>query len=344
MVYLVGTHSFLLAVELNKEWGVEDYTVIDTGHHYGLALCDGAGEFLAKRPATGGREVTIYSGEKPYSKTGARTVDGVLRSHQMAIANGGLYIANSGFNSVVFEDFSRGVRHEFHVNGFDYDHNHVNSVFPCADEVYVLLHNLRRLRPSQVLLLRHDINKGFEWEATTDLWHSGCHNVFVDDRFMFYNSSQNGEFVAVDLDSQQVVHSVPYSGHTKGLSVVGDHFVIGVSEHAERDARNRTRAYLSVIDRQDLAPIARIDLNFDDLPHPPGNVNEVRALSAHDEAHARQTALARDWGSLQLSRKSRFGYLVAASGIWRHGMKRIPRRIKRRFSRKPEQSESEIRE
>lgn len=47
MTFLVASHSFLIAVELDAAWQVRHHYVINEGHHYGLALFDDAAKILA---------------------------------------------------------------------------------------------------------------------------------------------------------------------------------------------------------------------------------------------------------------------------------------------------------
>lgn len=332
MKFAVSTHSFLLAVEVDASWRVTDASVLNTGPHYGLALDPQNSRFLAKESMHGGREMTWYGLSNPHEEIARDPYPDMVRTHQMAIANGGLYVANTGFNSVVWTSYDTGVRHEYHVNGAREDVNHLNSVFVSGNQIFALLHNLHGLKLSQVVVLEHDPESGFSYVGESDLWHSGCHNVFVDEHRLYYNSSQDGKFVAVDLDGERVDDMVDFVGHTKGLAVTADHFFIGVSQHAEREERGRTQANIKVVDRASLREVGDIDLSLDVLPHPAGNVNELRILDLADHGHVRTERLERDWSSVSLSRTQPLEYIGARAKIAAMGVQRFPKRMKRRIN------------
>lgn len=66
--------------------------------------------------------------------------------------------------------------------------------------------------------------------------------------------------------------------------------------------------YLAVVDRCSLSILAVIDLNFPDLPHPIGNINETRCLSGGELAQSRPTPLNVDWSAIRLARNNLFSY------------------------------------
>ncbi|MCX7853790.1 MAG: hypothetical protein N2383_13565, partial [Caldilineales bacterium] len=156
----IATHTRLMVVTLDATWQLRSYRVLATGHHYGIALPDGDGRsFLAK---SDDRALTCYE----------RTADGWTATgvvpfrrrvgyvHQIAHANGGLYIANTTHNSVVYQDDAGRVEHEYHFYGRHDGRHHVNSVYPGPDAVLVLLHNKGRA-PSQAVLCAHSPTTGF---------------------------------------------------------------------------------------------------------------------------------------------------------------------------------------
>ncbi len=342
--YLVGTHSFLFALDLDANWQVEGYRILHDGHHYGIAFYEDNGrKFLAKQPHSSGNEVNLFEAQPPYEHLGTRAFEDISKSHQMSVANGGIYITNTGCNSIVYYSMDGETRHEYHINGAKHDRNHVNSVFPCGNQVYALLHNSFR-RVSQLVVLEHAPETGFTLRHMLDLWNEGCHNIYVEEDLLYYNSSQTGQFVAVDLKTEKVIQKLRYpesaSGkfvldthdhHTKGMAVTEDHVVVGFSQQASREARRRTRGHLAVIDRHSLTTQAIIDLNFPDLPHPAGNVNEVRCLSEPDLGQANANPLAVDWGQLKLARRNGLEYartnaLVVVRNLGKVG-KKVTERI-----------------
>lgn len=299
--YAVATHSFLVVVSMTDQYRVADYEVLNgPGHHYGIAL-EGESErsFLAKHRST---ELMRFNTDSPFGRRETVTLGGGLRAvHQIAHANGGVYIANSYYNSLVFEAPDASVRHEYFFNGHNEDVNHVNSVFPCGRQVFALLNN-RGKRPSEVAVLEHDQNYGFRLVGVMSLWHTGCHNILVKNGILYYNASAQGRVVAVDVASQRRLAEVAFSGHTKGMSLREAKLVIGVSDVAPREARRTSRGHLAVLRASDLSLERVIDLNFPGLSQPIGNVNEVRCISGGELGHASREPQKGEWSTLSLAR------------------------------------------
>ncbi|RME47959.1 MAG: hypothetical protein D6791_04550 [Chloroflexi bacterium] len=283
MKLIVSTHAKLLALDLDRHYQLANCRVLSTGHHYGIALLpQNTGSkyaFLAKH---NDRVLTRYEGGSNFVVSDSVKFAGhVGYVHQIAYVNGGIYIANTERNSVVFQGLSVDVYHEYHFYGKHDDFNHVNSVFPCGESVAVLLHNRGRA-PSEIIVLDHARNRGFVPKKRIELKHWGCHNVFFDAGHLYYNASQDGRFVVVDLHSKRIVRTLRFPGHTKGLAASDTLLIIGYSEHAVREARASTKGYLAVVDRMSLDVLAIVDLNIE---APTGNVNEIRLLSPPDQAH-----------------------------------------------------------
>lgn len=321
--YVVATHSFLVHVTLDDDHDIVDHRLLHgTGHHYGIGLePDGTGTFLAKHRST---ELMRFRADEPYDRMETIPFPGRFKAvHQIAVHNGGVYLANSHYNSLVYRTLDGSVQHEYVFNGIDEDVNHVNSVFPCGDQVFALLNN-RGKRPSEVAVLHHG-DDGFTLTGLMMLWHTGCHNILLHDGILYYNASAAGRVVAVDLDRQRIIREVEFPGHTKGMSLRGDELVIGYSDVAAREARRTSRGHLAVLRAGDLEVIrGEVDLNLPSLPHPIGNVNEVRCLSGGELGHARATALDGDWGSIRLARSGALSWLRAVGNVSRN---RVQRRL-----------------
>jgi hypothetical protein len=297
MRYLVSTHSFLIALTLDEDWQVQAHHVLARGHHYGVALLD-KDKFLAKHD---NKELWLYSSEESfdvvdkmplYKETG--------QVHQIACQHGGLYIANTEYNNILFQPLENSAVQQYHFEDVSYDLNHFNSIFPCGDRVLALLHNHGK-KESEIAILKHNLTSGFVLEKKLSLWHQGCHNIFVDDHYLVYNASAAGKFVVVDLHKEKISHQLTFPGHVKGLSVMPGYYVIGYSDHVSRDQRYTSKGHLAVIDRKTFTVVATIDLNFSSLPHPVGNVNEIRCISGEELGHARTTWVEIDWSSMKLS-------------------------------------------
>lgn len=296
MRLVVSTHAKLLVLDLDPSYQILNYEELSSGHHYGVALLSGESQsFLAKH---NDRMLTRYRGNTSRSKDGMIEFRGrVGYVHQIAYANNGLYIANTTYNSIVFQDLSGETYHEYHFYGREDDHNHVNSVYPCGKLVVVLLHN-RGKQPSEVVVLEHSRTQGFTLKERIGLKHWGCHNVFIDGKMMYYNASRSGKFVVMDIDERQVIRTIPFPGHTKGLAASKNHLIIGYSDHTNRENRAAAKGYLAILDRQKHSLISTIDLNMNGSI---GNVNEIRLLDPEDEAHTGEESAISSLSSFSLS-------------------------------------------
>ncbi|NUQ36316.1 MAG: hypothetical protein HUU23_00660 [Caldilineales bacterium] len=316
MQFVVSTHSRLLRIDLDAHWRITDMAVLADGPHYGIALAPQPLPGIIAKSNT--CDLTAYDlsqdanrAQMPVPHTNNDHI------HQIAFARDGLYIANTFYNSLTYQTLDGSIRHEYAFNGHRTDINHVNSVYPCGDLVLVLLHN--RSQPSQIAVLEHDLARGFAAREMIRLPHNGCHNVFVDQRYLYYCASGVGHFVVVDLRKKQIKLDLPFAGHTKGLSVTEDHIVFGLSEHAKREARLTSRGQLVVVDRCRLAICSMIDLNEQGAV---GNVNEIRCLSEPELAHTGHYEHARALGSFVV----RPPHSLAAS------LARLTARIQRRLT------------
>ena len=320
MDFLVGTHSFLLRVELDEQWRLRNLAVLDTDNHYGSALLGGGRVLVAKR--SGGKldppVFGVHGGEPLSFQAGA-----VADVHQLAAGNGGVYVADTGHNRVLFVPLCGGAAREYRIGDGTGDVNHVNSVYPCGPQLFALLHNLGR-DDGELLVLREAGDGSFAPEGRLKLWHRGIHNVFVDGARLYYNASRDGRLIAVDLRSEQVAARSPrLSGHNKGLAVVRDVLVVGVSDHAPGHLRPMARGRLAVLDRATLRLRAMVDLEVGSRPV--GNVNEVRCLSEPDLGHAGPGPFELPWATMRLSSGDRVHH-------WRKRLLVWPRRARRRLA------------
>lgn len=318
---VVATHARLMVVTLDATWHIRSRQVLATGHHYGIALPDGDGRsFLAK---SDDHALTRY--ERTSAGWTAAGIVPLRRQvgyiHQIAHANGGLYIANTTYNSVVYQDDAGQIEHEYHFFGRRDGRHHVNSVYPGPGFVFVLLHNKDR-RPSQVILCAHSPTTGFRPVLTLGLAHFGCHNVFVDHHYVYYNASRAGRLVVVNRSQSAIVRELTFPGHVKGLAATDGHLIIGYSDHAPRHHRSASKGYLVVIDRAGLEPVAIVDLNDEGSV---GNVNEIRCLSHLDHAHATTDASLTNLPAFCLLRET----------FWQRAYRLFLTALRRRLARKP---------
>jgi hypothetical protein len=335
MKYIISTHSFLILVNFSEDWDIQDYQVLSKGYHFGISvqncLMKKNGDMVSAESNQSIDTLTVYRGGKSgveqnemsllTFKTNGEVVSNVPISgnlgdvHQLAYANGGIYIANTRYNRITFQSLDSNFCQEYAFHGLDYDRNHINSVFPSGNQIFVILHNLA-YSESELAILYHDPISGFELKHVLSLWNVGCHNVFVDGDYLFYNASQKHHFVVVDLKNDRIAKRISFTGwHTKGISVTDKYIVVGLSEHTFRDKRLLAQGKLAVMDKNSLSTLRIVDLDFPDLPHPIGNVNEIRCLSEVEMAQARPSETRINWGKLKFAKQNRVSHSLNRARI-----------------------------
>jgi hypothetical protein len=297
MKLLVSTHSFLLEVVLGTGFDLKSITPI-AGYHYGIC------RWPEGRVATMTREenaMTVYSCSDENSsleKQAEFIPAGEYKDvHQIARQGKFVLVANTGFNEIsLIEDGKCSGGHRF--GGFSTDVNHVNSVFPIGEtKMLVMLHNGGKTR-SEVCVLEY-VNGAIKETARFPTWDTGCHNIFTDGKIITYNASGRGDFVVIDIATQSVINRRRFPGHTKGLAVTNDHYIVGYSEYAKRAERSASNGYLAFVNRKSLRIDATIDLNR--LNGPVGNINEVRCLTGVDWSHGLAADPDVKWEELRMS-------------------------------------------
>ena len=148
------------------------------------------------------------------------------------------------------------------------------------------------VRPRQEAFTERAINL-FSIEANAEKWLGK--KIAVEEKGI----------IIVDLEKDRIAKRIPFKGwHTKGISVTDKYIVIGLSEVTFRDKRFVAQGKLAVLDRKSLSILKIVDLNFQDLPHPIGNVNEIRCLSEVDLAQSRPTETRINWGDLKFAKQN----------------------------------------
>lgn len=344
---VISTHSRLLAVEV-RGGEIAAATTLAEGYHYGISILEsprpGPSRVLAYR---GGASVEtqldpslhLYEGgvREGFRRVERRPMDGFGDVHQISSANGGVYVTDTKHNRLAYLDGDGVAVDEFAFGAHRRDENHLNSVFPCGRQVLVMLHNLKR-RESQVGVLTHAPGEGFVLRGLLSLWHRNCHNVFVDDRRLFYHASMANELIVVDRRSDRIERRVRFddlteplgwSGHGKGLSVGADVIVAGVSQEARRSERGSSHSVLAVLDRNDLGLLRTIPLTMPGLGEGCGNINEIRCLGPGDAAERGGDLDVKDLVSLRLARKDSIRFLaMRAKGLVLTPLLRLSRRLR----------------
>ena len=202
MQFLISTHSYLRRISFDKNWQIQECQTVYRAPHYGIAFLSDTEPIMAVNqlqpeydPPTS--RFSVYELHDHFERVDDLDITGDIgAAHQTAFAHGGIYIANTHYNSVVFQSLDGSVRDEYHFNGHKTDINHVNSVFPCGDLVLVMLHN--RKERSEVAVLEHAPGHGFRPRDVIRLGYSGCHNIYVDARWIYYCASGEQRFVVYD--------------------------------------------------------------------------------------------------------------------------------------------------
>jgi len=291
MLFVVSTHSVLAEVKTNEIWDVDHLKVLATDHHYGIALTSSNGrDFITMVRES--NLITTYHKSDPhsefmYKKSGSFVCNGEYDDiHQIAYYDNGVYISNTGFNSVDYFSFDTLSAERFFLNGFQEDVNHVNSVYPCGSNLLMIMLNNRGTKQSEVALIKRNPRTGFEVVKQFPLPDKECHNVFLDGKVLVYNASKNGNLVFFNLYTGEEIRRISFPGYTKGLSVTREYYITGYSEIASRDNRRNSQGYLAIINRKTLDVESCINLSRSPFDHHIGNVNEVRCLSERDYGHS----------------------------------------------------------
>jgi hypothetical protein len=297
MKLLVATHAYLLEIVLDSAFNLKRITPID-GFHYGMCHWpQGCMATIDRNNSV----VTVYncSDQNPPLETREKFIlNGNYKDiHQIARQGEFLLVTNTRFNEL---SLVRNGQHVcgFRFGGFSKDINHINSVFPLGEnKMLVMLHNGGKAT-SEICVMERD-DRTIREVSRFPLWDTGCHNIFTDGVRLVYNASSRGDFVVVDMASQSVARRLRFSGHTKGLAVTDDFFIIGCSDHARRDKRTVSYGYLTFLDRKSLCVKAIVDLNS--KIGPIGNINEIKCLTGNDFSHGSIADLEIDWEKLRMS-------------------------------------------
>lgn len=306
MLFVVSTHSVLAEVKTNELWDIDHLKVLATDHHYGIALTSSNGrEFITMVRES--NLITTYHKSDPhsefmYKKSGSFVCNGEYDDiHQIAYYDNGVYISNTGFNSVDYFSFTTRSSERFFISGFRSDVNHINSVYPCGSNLLMVMLNNKGVKPSEVALIKHNPKNGFEVLKQFSLPDKECHNIYVDENFLVYNASKNGDFVVFNIQTGKEIRRFNFPGYTKGLSVTRKYYVAGYSEISSRNNRKNSKGYLAIINRKTLDLETFIDLSRSTFDHQIGNVNEVRCLSEKDYGHSYLTLESTNFEKIKLT-------------------------------------------
>lgn len=283
----VATNNGLFTASFNSDLDCTSVKTVSDEPHYGIAV-DYEQSFLYAKsihwgdyyPTKMGLDVYDISSNPPVETGFFEFPPWIYYTHQIARARQGFYIANTGYNSLVYLDRST-TRHEYFFEGRRSDWNHVNSVVPAGQYVVVMLHNRSPHRLSELAILQHQADSGFTLVDRKVLPYSGCHNIYSDENALYFNSSRSAGVAKIypDRPSRK---SCTLDGHTKGLAVAEELLIVGVSEYAVRGERSATDGSLVFLDRSSLRRAKVFDLSRA-IKTASGNINEVRALIPRED-------------------------------------------------------------
>lgn len=163
-----------------------------------------------------------------------------INTHEMAINNGVMYVANTSNDTIGIYDIKLGYSCFFNVNTFvcsdtaptpdhvgSHDAAHINSLCYHDDKIYFCLHNLNQ-RTSQLGCF--DINT-FQAEIIAEAGYC-AHGVQVLNGKLYSLSTGTGEVIEVNLDTKGVrLYKVVDSTKTflRGLDILDGSIIFGGS-------------------------------------------------------------------------------------------------------------------
>lgn len=104
---------------------------------------------------------------------------------------------------------------------------------------------------------------------------ASIHNLAFCDGELFWIDTGGG---AIRSD-RRLRQPLCRQGYARGLAVTGGHFIVAISDHLTREARNTRGAWIQLIDRHEGNLVAEWRLENT------GSVNDLRLLDAFDYAH-----------------------------------------------------------
>ncbi len=290
--FVVGTHGGLYQFSLNGDFEIENGRLLDEGYHYGLSVdADQDSDSAAVFSYRGGpgrqnvlpREIHVWNFDGSSMEMGEKIPlhENAADIHQISgHGRNGMLITNSHLNSIDRWDTKKGFLDRIHINDYQTDINHINSVLPVDDLVAVMLHNFRKLE-SQIVLLE-DSGSSLTELGRFSLKDYCCHNIGIIDHWLYINASSDQSIVKIDLRTLKEVKRTGFEAHTKGLCSDGEYLFAGMSDCASRAERVRSRGWVNVLDPESLELIKSVSLSVPERDTAVGNVNEVRLLDGSD--------------------------------------------------------------
>lgn len=290
--FVIATHGGLYVVVLDENFAIVRSELIDDNYHYGVTVDvdaeNNSTKIYAYRGGPGRQDVlpkeirvfdfdgeTVTAGEEIALYEGAGDIHQITRhgvNHFL--------LSNSRLNSIDRWDPKAGFMDRIHINGFDTDVNHINSVYPVDDLVAVMLHNFRKLE-SQIVILE-DSGSSLKELGRFSLKDWCCHNIGIIGHDLFLNASSARAIVKIDLRTLRETERIKLNAHTKGMSCDGNLIYAGMSDSAGRAERVKSCGWLNIVDPKTLKMIKTVQLTEETRGAAFGNVNEIRLLNEAD--------------------------------------------------------------
>ncbi len=295
----VATHSHFLFVRLNDQFGIKFVVPLGTdGLYAGIARVDGTGfpeniitacqevstphPFDAPIPSV----ITHFRLDDIFARCGRARIEHVWDCHQIVHDEGHVYYANTGSNSIVIEDYTRldecnsPHRREIFFGRSSannrQDINHINSLLWHEGFLYVVHHNASLGQYSDIYKLDLD----GDCHDIVDVWRmptSGIHDIEIIGNDFYYCDSQRGRLIRYNCIEREITAELVLGGHTKGLEILGDKLLVGVSAFSRlTEIRKDSTSEIAVVNRNEWKVIARPTIQVAEKNV--GNINDILVL------------------------------------------------------------------
>lgn len=280
--FLVSTHNHLFQLAITADLEEGSIAPIASGaRYYGIARTPSGEIYVVKNTRRTEDETKIVSAQTDEEIEFETPIKDV---HQMSYGNGGLYLCNTYYNSVIFKSLRDGTEHSYTIGGvFEHDYAHPNSLWIDGIHIYVLLHN-KRFRTSELCRIRHNpasgFDRGYRSEIRYKLPYQACHNIRFDGPLLTFLASENESVAQMNHLTGEMIREFPNSaGYIKGMTTFGENkLLVGMNPLVPTDERYVCDAAVGVIDTLDGGTERCFPLK---MPNGEGvaNINEIRRLS-----------------------------------------------------------------
>jgi len=279
--FMIGTHRGLYTLEICPETEVSNMQLIRGGHSYGI--CQFRDLIYAKQSDHHIGKYSYLDGKLEFiGKFSVELETPPKAVHQISVdKDGTLLLVDTHNNRLLRVDGSGELISIYRLGPENNDVLHLNSVFTTNSHIHLLAH-MGDTPPSKLITFEN--RNHLEQVTERSLVYSGCHNIYLDSSHVYFNASRQGQLVKYDLSTKRT-DSLNYGGHVKGMSVIQNYMVIGVSETKVRAERKLSRASIAFVNLDDFSKHRLFQLRSDEEGNEIGNVNEIRCLSHVEKSY-----------------------------------------------------------